>query len=333
MDDICEKVKILMNKPQPEQRTPEWFEARKGRVTASAVASLLVKDEKTCKNYVDTYGLEEIFEYDNKCCNCYSNFEQFKLDKVKSTFKGSPATYHGQKFEPIATCIYELMNDTTVIEFGLLAHDTLMWLAASPDGITPDGIMLEIKCPYRRKITGIPPMYYYQQVQIQLEVADLEYCDFLEIEFKEFEKFSDFVYDQDQIPEMKGCFIQYEVYPHSFEKTEYFYPDKEIYNNYVELKKWAEDMTYKLIEERSLTVLNTKEGEVLCRDSRYAKYNIKTILWKAMTISNVRIKRDREWFATIKDFLKDRWDQVLHFKENYVHGTEPEVIEIDDCLF
>ena len=40
--------------------------------------------------------------------------------------------------------------------------------------------MLEIKCPKSRNITGIIPPIFFAQVQGQLEVCDLEYCDFLE---------------------------------------------------------------------------------------------------------------------------------------------------------
>ena len=58
-------------------------------------------------------------------------------------------------------------------------------MGASPDGITKDGVMLEIKCPYRRTITGVPPIYYVDQVQGQLEVCELDRCDFLECKLEE----------------------------------------------------------------------------------------------------------------------------------------------------
>ena len=38
--------------------------------------------------------------------------------------------------------------------------------------------MLEIKCPTKRPITGFIPEYYHYQVQGQLEVCNLNYCDF-----------------------------------------------------------------------------------------------------------------------------------------------------------
>ena len=88
------------------------------------------------------------------------------------------------------------MNVSTS-EFGLIGHPKYSFLGASPDRICNhyklDGIhkskyvgrMLEIKCPLVRKIKmsgpivdNICPIYYWIQVQLQLECCDLEECDF-----------------------------------------------------------------------------------------------------------------------------------------------------------
>ena len=47
-----------------------------------------------------------------------------------------------------------------------------------------DGVMLEIKCPYKRKITGEIPTQYYYQIQGQLDVCDLNDCDYFECTFE-----------------------------------------------------------------------------------------------------------------------------------------------------
>jgi hypothetical protein len=66
-----------------------------------------------------------------------------------------------------------------------LLHPELAGFGASPDGITEDGIMLEIKCPYSRvPVAGEVPKAYRAQVQGQLEVCGLEECDFLECRFE-----------------------------------------------------------------------------------------------------------------------------------------------------
>ena len=98
-----------------------------------------------------------------------------------------PALEWGIKYEPVAIELYERRQCTKVHEFGLIKHPTVPFFGASPDGITDQGIMLEIKCPYSRKIDGskIIDQYYYQ-MQGQLEVCDLDVCDFLECEIKEY---------------------------------------------------------------------------------------------------------------------------------------------------
>jgi hypothetical protein len=60
-----------------------------------------------------------------------------------------------------------------------LVHPDIPWLAASPDGITSTGRMIEIKCPMRRRIDpGHVPHHYYPQVQVQMEVCGLDSCYF-----------------------------------------------------------------------------------------------------------------------------------------------------------
>ena len=57
--------------------------------------------------------------------------------------------------------------------------------------------MLEIKNPTTRKISGIPKKEYWIQMQIQMEVWDLDECDFLETVYKEYESEEDFNKDGD----------------------------------------------------------------------------------------------------------------------------------------
>ena len=87
-------------------------------------------------------------------------------------------------FEPIAIQIYAHLNKTKIHEFGLIINDDISNFGASPDGITDEGIMIEIKCPYSRKIISdkIPDKYQYQ-IQGQLAVCKLQECDYIECEF------------------------------------------------------------------------------------------------------------------------------------------------------
>ena len=110
--------------------------------------------------------------------------------------------------------MYEQIKNVKVHEFGCLPHPNYDYLAASPDGITDDGVMLEIKCPYSRQITGIPPIYYWYQMQLQLEVCNLNECDYLECNIKEYNNEEEFL--RDNTVEYKGVLIKvndkYEYY-------------------------------------------------------------------------------------------------------------------------
>lgn len=336
MDKIDPRVLKLMDKPMPEQRSPAWFEARRQKVTASSAASLLNKTEKECGSYVKEYNLEETFDYNGKCTNSYSNFEQFKMDKtIQPEFKTNIACAWGVKYEQVATDIYMLIKDTIVIEFGLLAHDTIPWLAASPDGITKEGVMLEIKCPYRRKITGIPLFVYWNQCQLQLEVCDLDVCDFFEVELAEVETISELIDDSlsEKIPEYKGCVIQIETVPDNLEDRKYIYPDRQLINNIPALNEWAEETIISAMDIKNLTVLSQKENLVTCRDSRYKKYNFRKVFWRTQTISCVPIYRDKVWFKQVEPVMKERWDEIMTFKENYVPGEVIKIEPVDTCLF
>ena len=102
-----------------------------------------------------------------------------------------------EMLEEPATMVYQYRMNVTVEEFGLMIHPKYSFLGASPDGIVNHyklngkhktkyvGRMLEIKCPKVRKIkmdgpikNHICPIYYWDQVQLQLECCDLEECDF-----------------------------------------------------------------------------------------------------------------------------------------------------------
>lgn len=309
------RVVKLMRRKQFTQRTSEWYEIRTSMITASSAASLLIKDTKTCESYVKSYDLEETFDYSGKCCNPYSSKKQYFLDKCKQkTFFGNVATMWGQKYEPVVTDIYSKEQEKDVMEFGLLAHTDpeLNFIGASPDGITPDGVMIEIKCPFRRKITGIPPFYYWIQVQLQLEVCDLEFCDFVEYEFMEFETKEEFINDDLLDIEVlnKGLFIKVERISREglvdTKGTQYVYPEKQFIDNQEELFKWADIQ------------LNKLPG-MISEDFSDSKFNFSLVFWKVVNRSIVRINRDREWFKNITPDLKEGYERMKYYQtgENY----------------
>lgn len=150
------------------QRTPEWYAARESMITASDFAQALDLGKFGSR--------KELFE--KKCGHV-----------TPRAFDAScPPLRWGIMFEPVACNIYSALNSHVRIhEFGLLRHPDpkTPFLGASPDGISENGIMIEIKCPWRRRIDGTVPLQYYLQIQGQLSVTGLRECDYFEVEFEE----------------------------------------------------------------------------------------------------------------------------------------------------
>jgi hypothetical protein len=77
-------------------------------------------------------------------------------------------------------------DDSTFAETGCLIHPQYTFIGASPDGLQLyNQRLLEIKNVVSRVITGVPSLEYWVQMQTQLEVCDVEECDFVESKFVE----------------------------------------------------------------------------------------------------------------------------------------------------
>lgn len=152
------RVERLTKIPQPAQRSPEWFAARKDRLTASDVDTVLLNNK-----YDDPVDV------------------LFKKCGLGKPFTGNKFTEHGQKYEDEAVAKYCREHGKTALDFGLLPHPTVSWLGGSPDGITTDGIVIEVKCPWSRKIVpGECPLQYQAQVKMNMEVCGLDRAVFIE---------------------------------------------------------------------------------------------------------------------------------------------------------
>ena len=160
---LFELIKI----PEVKQRTEEWFEARKTRLTASDLCDAIKKTnvsnvlaKKKAKIVIDTINYNAI-----------------------------PALKWGTMFEEMAArCYSQSNNNIKIYDFGLICDSKNEHFGASPDGINELGIMIEIKCPYSRKIIdNVIPEKYKLQIQGQLAVCNLNECDYVECKFETFE--------------------------------------------------------------------------------------------------------------------------------------------------
>ena len=164
MGPLHPQVRKLLGLPQFVQRTPEWYVARQNRLTASDIAAAL--DIPPFASFSGSSRLELL----NK-----------KRFPDKNKFTGNEYTEWGVKHEPEAIALYETKRDVKVLDFGLMIHPDIPWLGASPDGITTDGICIEVKAPLTRQIEpGVVPHHYYPQVQCQLQVLGLQTAHFVQ---------------------------------------------------------------------------------------------------------------------------------------------------------
>ena len=176
---IKEKITIIQNIPQPEQRTEEWYKFRHNLITASSIWKTL-KSQSTINQII---------------------YEKCKPYTVPSMNDVDSPLHWGHKYEPVSVNFYEYLYDTKVGDYGCIKHPKYYYIGASPDGINIDennkryGRMLEIKNIVNRKINGIPKMEYWIQMQVQMETCNLNECDFLETQFKEYNNYNEFIND------------------------------------------------------------------------------------------------------------------------------------------
>jgi len=201
--EILDELKKL---PFIKQRTPEWFEARKSRLTAS-----------------DLY--EAIKENNLRLAKKKAN-----VIKDNTNYATIPALKWGTMFELMASRCYSYENNKINInEFGLILDKNQDHFGASPDGINDMGVMIEIKCPYSREIIdGNIPEKYYMQIQGQLAVCQLEFCDYIECDFKIYDTEVTYIENILNNKNIKYHGVIAEFYDTNLNEYEYLYSDPDM---------------------------------------------------------------------------------------------------------
>lgn len=144
-----------------QQRSKEWFEKRKHKVTGSQAGAIL--------------GLSP-----------WKSREEVMQDWLYgSKFKGNAATEYGTFHEEYALADFEQSMGVKVEETGFHIHPELDWLGASPDGLVGDDAVVEIKCPFGKRDDLNPEFkplaeqsHYYAQVQIEMACTGRNKCYF-----------------------------------------------------------------------------------------------------------------------------------------------------------
>lgn len=275
---IDAKLAHIRAKPQPDQRTPEWYRFRHNLLTASNAWKAF--ESPACRNQL-------IYE---KC-------KPLKEREEKEHVNTASPMHWGHKYEPVSRMIYEHLCKTRVADFGCLQHDTHLFLGASPDGINVDpasqryGRMLEIKNIVNRDITGIPKKEYWIQMQLQMETADLNECDFLETQFSEE---GDDVDNGDNGDDDACC------------SNEALMTGTILYF----MKDGRPHYEYEPIGS------NSEAWFTNAMDRNQAHMWMKTIRWRLEKMSCVLVLRNKLWFQHAIQVLDDLWQTILKERSN-----------------
>lgn len=272
-NDHQDRVKELLAIPQPVQRSEEWHALRLNSVGASESSAIF--DANPYESY---NGLVV-----KKCGHQVPFFAKY--------------AQHGVMFEPVVQELYALRNRCELLEFGSLTHPQYPFISASPDGITKTGVMVEIKVPPKREITGLPPRYYWYQMQQQMQVCNLFHVDFIECQLGEYDTWKEFV-EHFKGDGTSGVILEYITIDSDTSRFKYM---PVTVKKIAKVEKWRNQM----LEEME-QMGNKVEGHAF----RY---------WKLGTYSHCVVWRDNDWWNANKKHYETFWEKVLHYRQ---HGYE-----------
>jgi len=178
-----------MEKNIVEQRSQEWFEMRKGKITSSEIHKIM--GGKTVNDLTETaktYLLEKVSE-------TYGGFAQLAQ---------GAALEWGTELEPLAIEKYSERLNLQVDKASFIPVGD--YFGGSPDGLVPPEGIIEVKCPYnssnhfKHGLIKIPedfkkiaPNYYYQCLSNMI-CAEAQWCDFISFDPRVDPKYEMFVF-------------------------------------------------------------------------------------------------------------------------------------------
>ena len=145
-----------------EQRTEDWYNIRKGKMTASNAETIIANGKG-----LETYIYNLMAEY-------YSSAE--KENYINADMQ------RGIDLEPEARLEFEFYTDLDVQEVGFIEHNE--FIGVSPDGLIGNDGLIEIKCPndsiyFKLLLSNNIKPEYIAQMQMQMYVTDRQYCYFV----------------------------------------------------------------------------------------------------------------------------------------------------------
>lgn len=149
-----------------EQRSPEWYEARRGILTSSEFHFVLMQGKKAGEPSVTREKL----------------LRKKAAERITGTVAESYGGGHlqrGREYEPVALEVYQELTGNTVKECGFIRSGDF---GASTDGLIENGVV-EIKSKIgelqiEALLADEMPKEYKAQVQGELLISGAEYADY-----------------------------------------------------------------------------------------------------------------------------------------------------------
>lgn len=262
-----EVLNELLGRTQIEQRSPEWYAQMNNIISASELGNLFASPYQRAKMVISkTVPYEPRYAPLAVPSDTMSAFDW------------------GIRFEPVVKQIYEHKYGAIVRELGRLNHPTYNKCTASPDGLVYEcvnparvGHLVEIKCPVTREIDGTVPKNYYAQMQMQLHVTKLKFCDYVEAQFS-----SKYNNTPERVgPGLYNGFIALIRYAEMKGDNEFYY----VYSPVNTDVEWQPEI---------------KENEEL----------VEIISWRLINWHEQLITRSEEWWTSIRQIIDEFWEDV-----------------------
>jgi len=271
MQDRRNYVDNLISSIQIQQRTVAWYEQSKTVLTASEFSAILGSPRS-----IDNLALQKVAPINPRSNLACSTVSMSAFD-------------WGIRFEPVVKQILEVVWGSTIAEVGRFLHAENTRLAASPDGIiltaadpSRVGRLVEIKCPVRREINGVVPFDYWCQMQIQMEVTNIDECEYVEMKIMSAYKDAPYIEPTEDLGKMYSGKIWLFQAPETYEL------------------KYA----YTALERKDLELLGWNFLE--------------EIPWHLEKMRTEIVARDRNWYESTKEKQENFWLRVEAARQGLV---------------
>ena len=185
------------------QGSPEWHQARLGKVTASRISDVAAKIKTGWGASRAKYMGELIAE---------------SLTHEPTPSFVNAAMQHGTDTEPQAAAAYSFYTDAELELVGFVDHPKIDQAGCSPDRLIGKDGLVEIKCPQTSThidtlLSGSIPKKYIDQMQWQLACTKRKWCDFVSFDPRMPPETQLFIQrverDKERITELEGMVVEF----------------------------------------------------------------------------------------------------------------------------